>query len=227
MVDGVAAGVADVERRVVAACERVGRARGDVTVVAVSKFHDDDAVRAAYDVGVRDFGESYPQALRDRTAALPDLDDVRWHFIGTLQTNKAQYVARSAAAFHALDRVEVAEALGRRLGGRVLECFVEVDVAGEATKAGVAPADVAALVTAARRVDGIDVVGLMCMPPLAAHPDDNRPHFRRLRELAAELGLTKLSMGTTADFEVAVEEGATHVRVGRTIFGDRPARPPG
>jgi uncharacterized pyridoxal phosphate-containing UPF0001 family protein len=132
--------------------------------------------------------------------------------------------ARDADVFHALDDLETAEAVGRRREGAPLQCFVEVNVAGEATKGGTTPAGAEALVAAARAVPGIDVVGLMTMPPQESPgwvPEHNRPHFRALASLARDLGLPRLSMGTTEDFEVAIEEGATEVRVGRALFGER------
>lgn len=208
--------VVDVEGvlgRVRAACERAGRDAAAVTVVGVTKYADVEAARALVGGGVVDLGENHAQQLRDRAALVPG---ARWHFIGPLQTNKAKYVAAHAAAFHALDRVEVAAELSRR--GADLDCYVQVNVAGEATKAGVAPADAAALVEETRDLPGIRVVGLMAMPPLAATPEDSRPWFRRLAALAADLGLAGLSMGTTADFEVAIEEGATAVRIGGAFF---------
>ena len=179
-----------------------------------------EAVREAWAAGQRDFGENYAQHLRDRVQVLDDLAGIRWHAIGPLQTNKVKYVAVAASAFHALDRLEIAVELGKRRTAGPIPCFVEVNVAGEATKHGVAPDALGELLAGVRGVEGIDVVGLMCMPP-AGEAEEARPWFRRLRELAAEHGLSGLSMGTTHDFEVAIEEGATVVRVGRSIFGER------
>jgi hypothetical protein len=215
-----------VRAAIVAAATRAGRAPEDVRLLAVSKLQPIELVRELYAAGQRDFGENYAQDLRDRAAALADLTELRWHAIGPLQTNKVKYVARVAVAFHALDRLEVARELSRRVG-RPIDVFLEVNVAGEQTKHGVAPEEVERLCAAVRDLPNLRVVGLMTMPP---QPDDpgwspevNRPHFRRLRALAAEVGLRELSMGTTSDFEVAVEEGATWVRVGRSLFGERAA----
>lgn len=209
--------VASVRAGIEAACARAGRAAADVTLVAVTKYATDDQVRAVVAEGVVDLGENHGQQLRDRARALPG---VRWHMIGPLQTNKAKYVAAAAVAFHALDRVEVARALSARRPevAAPLDCYVQVNVAAEATKAGVAPGDVGALLAGCAGLPGVRVVGLMTMPPLAGAPGENRPWFARLRELASEHGLPGLSMGTTADFEVAVEEGATVVRVGSALF---------
>lgn len=215
MTGSVAGAVAAVRARIASAAERAGRDAGEITLVAVTKYVDLDAVRALIAAGVTDLGENQAQQLRDRA---PLFTDVRWHAIGPLQTNKARYVAGHAAAFHALDRVEVAEALSsRRPASSPLPCYVQVNLAGEATKAGVAADGVGPLLAAVADLPGIEVVGLMTMPPLAAAPEDSRRWFRRLAELAGEHGLTGLSMGTTADFEVAVEEGATAVRVGQGL----------
>lgn len=219
----VAARLARVRERVAGACQGAGRELDSVRLLAVSKFQADEAVREAYAAGQRDFGENYAQALRDRADALADLADIRWHAIGALQTNKVKYVARVASFFHAIDRVEVAAELSRRREGAPIDVFLEVNLGGEDSKQGVGASDVEALLAAVRPLPNLRVVGLMAMPP---QPDDfvpemSRPHFRALRDLGARLGLPELSMGTTEDFEVAIEEGATIVRVGRSIFGER------
>ena len=212
--------LAIVRARMAAACARAGRDPASVTLVAVSKLQPLEQVQAALAAGQRDFGENYAQELRDKAAALASVADLRWHAIGPLQTNKAKYVAKVAHAFHALDRVEIAEALGSRRTVP-LDCYLEVNVASEASKSGVTLAEVDALAAQVRNVPGIRIVGLMTMPPLE-DPAACRAPFRALREAALRLGLTGLSMGTTHDFEVAIEEGATVVRVGRSIFGERP-----
>jgi hypothetical protein len=220
----VAASWRAVLERARAAAARAGRPVDSVEVVAVSKLQPTEAIRAAYAAGARAFGENYAQELRDKAAELTDLPGLRWHAIGPLQTNKARYVARSAHVFHALDRVEVAEELSRRRTGTALSVYVEVNVAGESSKSGVAPGALGALLRAVRPLPGLEVVGLMTMPPLAP-AEEVRPLFRALAALGREHGLTGLSMGSTHDFEVAIEEGATVVRVGTAIFGERPARP--
>ena len=207
--------------RVRAAEARAGRPGGSVEVVAVSKLQPPDAIRAAYAAGARDFGENYAQELRDKAEALSDLAGLRWHAIGPLQTNKARYVARSAHVFHALDRVEVARELSRRRTGAPLRVYVEVNVGGEASKSGVAPSALGALLDAVRQLPGLELVGLMTMPPLAPAAEV-RPLFRALAALAREHRLGGLSMGSTHDFETAIEEGATVIRVGTAIFGERP-----
>jgi PLP dependent protein len=219
----VAANWSAVVERVRTATARAGRPEGSVELVAVSKLQPPEAIRAAHAAGARAFGENYAQELRDKAAALSDLPGLRWHAIGPLQTNKARYVARSAHVFHALDRVEVAEELSRRRTGTPLSVYVEVNVTGESSKSGVAPGALGALVDAVRPLPGLTLVGLMTMPPLAP-AEEVRPLFRSLAALAREHRLPGLSMGTTHDFEAAIEEGATVVRVGTAIFGERPTR---
>lgn len=220
----IAARLLEVRARIAAACARRGRKPEDVELVAISKLQPLDAIRAAYAAGHRHFGENYAQELRDKAEALSDLAGVRWHAVGPLQTNKARYVARAAHAFHALDRIEVARELSRRRNGAPLECFLEVNLGAEASKGGVPPDRVKALLDEVRALPGLEVRGLMALPPLGAAAEASRPYFAQLAALAGRLGLSQLSMGTTADFEVAVEEGATQVRVGTAIFGDRPRR---
>jgi pyridoxal phosphate enzyme (YggS family) len=224
-VTDVASGWNAVRARVREACRRSGRAEGSVEVMAVGKRQPLEALRAAHAAGVRSFGENYAQELRDKSLALSDLAGIRWHAIGSLQTNKAKYVARAAHAFHALERLEVAEELSRRRAGLPpLLVYCEVNVAGEASKSGVDPDAVPALVRGVRALAGLTLVGLMTMPPLSPLPDAARPWFQALAALAREEGLAGLSMGSTPDYEVAIEEGATIVRVGTAIFGERPAR---
>ncbi|HUM11623.1 MAG TPA: YggS family pyridoxal phosphate-dependent enzyme [Myxococcaceae bacterium] len=219
----VAASWRAVQERVRAAAARAGRPEQSVEVVAVSKLQPPEAIRAAYAAGARAFGENYAQELRDKAEALSDLPGLRWHAIGPLQTNKARYVARSAHVFHALDRLEVAQELSRRRTGTPLTVYVEVNVAGEASKSGVSPEALGALLEAVRPLPGLALVGLMTMPPLGP-ADEVRPLFRALAALGREHRLAGLSMGSTHDFEVAIEEGATVVRVGTAIFGERPRR---
>jgi pyridoxal phosphate enzyme (YggS family) len=194
-----------------------------VTLVAVSKTHPPEAIRAAYAAGQRDFGENYAQEWREKADALADLAELRWHFVGGLQTNKAKVLAGRVAYVHTVDREELARELSRRLAakGARLRAFLEVNVAGEAAKAGCAPADAPRLAEAVRALPGLELVGLMCIPPAEGDP---RPHFRTLRALRDRLGLRELSMGMSGDLDAAVEEGATFVRVGTAIFGERPPR---
>ncbi len=219
--------LARVRERVVAAAARAGRAADSVTLVAVAKTHPAEAVRAALAAGARDLGENYVQELRGKQALLGELGDVRWHFIGKLQKNKAKDVVGRVALVHTVDDAELAQVLARRAAaaGVVQDVLVEVNVGGEAQKAGVAPAALPALLDAIAALPaGVRCVGLMTIPPPAHAPEDNRVHFRALAGLARAHALPVLSMGMSDDFEVAIEEGATHVRVGTSIFGVRPAR---
>ncbi len=218
--------LAALEARLEAACQRSGRARASVRLVAVSKLHPPEAVEAAYALGLRHFGENYAQELRDKARALARLEGLRWHAIGPVQPKNAKYVAQHAHFFHALCDLEVAHELQRRRTGEPLPVLIEVNLAGEASKAGVSPDEARALAAKLAGLDRLKLSGLTSMPPLVEDPELNRPHFKALRALAQQLGLAELSMGTTADFEVAIEEGATLVRVGTALFGERPVTTP-
>ncbi len=219
MADGLSA----VWARVAAAAARAGRAVEDVTLVAISKQADAGAILVAYRQGHRDFGENRAAALLERVKLLPS--DARWHFVGRLQGNKVRRVRPVAYLLHSLDRPELVHywVKGPGLPPPVL---VQVNVAAEPQKAGVAVEEAEALVELAMR-SGLDVRGLMTMPPPTDDPETSRSHFRTLAALGDRLsrrwpGLTELSMGMTDDFEVAVEEGATILRVGRAIFCPSP-----
>jgi PLP dependent protein len=218
----VALRLAAIESRVAAACTRVGRARSTVILVAVSKRQPLELIQAAFAVGHRHFGENYATELRDKHAMLPD---VEWHAIGPVQEKNAKYIAKAAHWYHAVDNLDVARELSRRRASLALpplRCLVEVNLAGESSKAGLAPDAVPAMVSMVRELPSLELVGLTGMPPLVETPEENRPHFTRLAGLAQQLGLPHCSMGTTGDFEVAIECGATLVRVGTAIFGERP-----
>lgn len=223
--EALASRFADVEARIAAACTRAGRARDAVVLVAVSKRQPPEMVRLAWELGHRDFGENYAQELRDKHVTLSACEGLRWHAIGPIQPKNAKYVAQAAHTFHALELVEVAKELSRRRRGAPLACLIEVNVAGEASKAGLAPEAVPDFLAEVRGLEGLRVVGLTAMPPLAVEPESSRPHFRAVAELARRVGLQHLSMGTTGDFEVAIEEGATLVRVGTALFGERAGVP--
>ena len=194
-----------------------------VTLVAVSKTQPASAIREAYAAGQRDFGENYAQEWRAKADALADCPELRWHFVGGLQTNKVKLIAGRVAYVHTVDRLELARELSRRLAAKDARTrvFLEVNVAGEATKEGCPPEQTPDLAEAVRALPALELVGLMCIPPVDADP---RPHFRRLRGLRDQLGLTELSMGMSADWREAVEEGATFVRIGTAIFGERARR---
>jgi len=213
----VSARLAEVRARIVAACARAGRDPTSVTLVAVSKSQPLEKLREAAAAGQRVFGENYAQELGGKASSLPGCE---WHFIGALQTNKVKRVVGQAALIHTCDRLALAEEISKRArnAGVVQRVLLEVNVGREPQKAGVHPEGAAALLEQVRAMPGLRCEGLMCIPPATGDP---RPHFRALRELAQQLGLAQLSMGMSADYEAAIEEGATLVRVGTAIFGER------
>lgn len=222
--------LADVRRRIADAAERAGRPPGAVTLVAVGKTVDVEGVQAMRDAGHADFGESRAQELRAKCQALGP--GARWHFVGRLQRNKVRDVVGVATLIHSLDRWELAEPIADRATGqgRVQRVLLQVNQGADPAKAGCAPDDAGELLSRLRALPGIACEGLMTVPPLDADP---RPVFRGLRRLRDQLRerfpeVQHLSMGMSGDFETAVEEGATIVRVGSALFGARPpASPPG
>ncbi|WP_260986108.1 YggS family pyridoxal phosphate-dependent enzyme [Bordetella genomosp. 13] len=223
--------LAAVRARIGAACARAGRDPAGVRLLPVSKTVPEDRIRMAYAAGCRDLGENKVQEAQRKADALADLPGLRWSVIGHLQTNKAKVVARFASEFQALDSLRVAEALDRRLQaeGRSLDVMVQVNTSGEASKFGLSPSDVAAFVRALPAYSALRVRGLMTLALLSADPAHVRPCFVLLRDLRDRLrqqaphgvALDDLSMGMSGDFELAIEEGATVVRVGQAIFGAR------
>jgi len=226
----VAVRLAEVRARIDAAARGAGRDPSSVRLVAVSKTFPIDAVREAYAAGHRDFGENRVQEALEKIAASPDLD-LRWHLLGHLQTNKARKAAPAFAMIHSLDSVELLRKLDAVAAetGRSPELLVQVDLAGEATKYGARPEEVPPIFEAASRCTAARVVGVMTLPPIPDTPEDARPWFRRLQELRQQWQaggvphamLRDVSMGMSGDFEVAIQEGATIVRVGTAIFGGR------
>jgi pyridoxal phosphate enzyme (YggS family) len=226
--EAIADGLARVRARIADAERVAGRAPGSVQLLAVSKRMTADDVRAAIAAGQRAFGENYAQELRDKRAALAD--DPRppdWHYIGPLQSNKVKYVAGQVALAHTVDAATLLDAIEAR--GAPQACLVQVNVAGEAQKRGIAPADLPALLDRFAALAHVTCAGLMVIPPFTENPDDARPHFAALRALREReaarprpnVDLRELSMGMSADLEVAIAEGATIVRVGTAIFGGR------
>src|SRR5208282_2230679 len=216
-----------VRARIAAAARRAGRSPASIRLVLASKTQPGDAIRAASRAGARDFGENYVQEAIAKRAELADLTQNCWHLIGHLQTNKARTAARAFALIHSVDSVRLAEALGRAQPSPLVRALIEVNLGAEASKTGVAADGVAAMLDAVRGM--IEIEGLMTIPPPAASAETTRPYFARLREmrdrLAAQSGLalSELSMGMSDDFEIAIEEGATIVRIGRAVFGERAA----
>ncbi len=226
----VASRLGDVQARIGEAARRAGRAAGEVRLLAVSKGQPSEAIRAAHAAGQREFGENYVQELTRKAGELADLDGVVWHAIGRLQRNKARDVARVARWVHTIDRAEIARELDRRAPPETtLVVLVEVNVGGEAQKGGCAPGELGALLDELARCARLRVAGLMTVPPEAEDPEGARRFFAELRALRDRHGgaavLPELSMGMSHDFEVAIAEGATIVRVGTAIFGPRPQAP--
>ena len=229
----IASNIAIVRERIAAAARAAGRAPDEVRLLAVSKTFSADHVRAAYATGQRDFGENKVQEglqKRDETAEL----EIRWHLIGHLQSNKVKKAAPVFAAIHAIDSVDLLRRVDQAAGeqGAAPEIYIQVDLAGEATKFGAPEADVPGIARAAVGCRAARLKGLMLLPPWFDDPEQARPYFRRLRDLRDRLvvdgidrsHLRDLSMGMSHDFEVAIQEGATLVRVGTAIFGKRTVR---
>jgi pyridoxal phosphate enzyme (YggS family) len=233
-VPDIAANLASVRARIAAAARRAGRRPDEVTLVAVSKTFGVDAVRTAYAAGQRDFGENKVQEGLQKIAEASDTPGARWHLIGHLQTNKARKAAAAFACIHSLDSIALLNRLDSAAleQGTTPEVLIQVDLAGETTKFGAAEQNVEELAAAAAAARAVRLTGLMLIPPWSEDPEQTRPWFVRLRELRDRLeaaavpatSLRHLSMGMSHDFEAAIEEGATVVRVGTAIFGAR-ARP--
>jgi len=204
-----------VRERIARACDAAGRDPGSVTLVAVSKRHPADAIREAMDAGQGLFGENYAQELAEKAA---EIDGARWHMIGHLQRNKVKLLIPTRALIETVDSPRLARELDKRAQDSV-DVLLQVDVAREASKSGCSIEDLDDLVDAARALPRLNVRGLMAIPPAG---EDPRPHFAALRRLAEARSLPDLSMGMSSDLEIAVEEGATIVRVGTAIFGPRP-----
>lgn len=226
----IAPNIAEIKQRIGQACLRAGRDPAEVTLVAVTKTFPAEAVAQAVQAGIVDVGENYVQELLEKRDQLAD-DAIRWHFIGHLQTNKVRHIVGWIHLIHAVDRRELAHEIDRRAGqaGRIIDLLVEVNTTGEPSKFGVAPDMALPLIRTLAEYRNINVAGLMTIGPFLPDPEGSRPMFRRLKELreeARQLGqpnvsMRYLSMGMTGDFEVAIEEGATHVRIGTAIFGRR------
>ena len=225
----IASNIADIRSRIDAACLRCQRDPASVRLVAVSKTHPAASVVVAAAAGQEIFGENYVQEFAAKAAAVEV--PVIWHFIGSLQSNKVKYLAGRVAMIHSVDRLSLAEELDQQWGklGKSLEILIEVNLGAEDSKGGTSASATIALVERIALLPHLQICGLMSLPPFLDDPEAVRPYFRRLRELAEEIaacniaGVTmrELSMGMSHDFEVAIEEGATLVRVGTAIFGAR------
>ena len=217
----------EVEARITRACERSGRERSEVTLISVSKTKPAEMLQEAYDAGSRDFGENKPQEIREKYPQLPT--DIRWHMIGHLQRNKIKYIIDKVCMIHSVDSIRLAEAIDEeaKKHGIVMPVLIEVNVAEEESKFGVHLDEVESLIRQISELSNIQVQGLMTIAPFTENAEDNRIYFRKLRNLYVDIkdknidnvNMCNLSMGMTGDYEVAVEEGATMVRVGTGIFG--------
>ena len=217
----IGANIEEVKLRIARACERVGRSPDAVTVVAVTKTVEPSAVAAAFKLGIRHFGENRVQEAERKIRQLDWLEPhPTWHLVGHLQTNKVKVAAELFDIIHSLDSVRLAEVISRRIE-TTLPVLLEVNVSGEASKGGFSVAEVAPAMEAISRLPRLEIKGLMTIAPMVADAEEVRPVFKELCSLRDSLGLEHLSMGMTDDFEVAVEEGATLVRIGRAIFGER------
>lgn len=221
--------LAKVEEKIAQACERSGRDRRDVTLIAVSKTKPMEMIEEAMECGKREFGENKAQEMKEKCDALPK--DIKWHFIGHLQTNKVKYVVGRAFLIHSVDSYHLAEAIEAESAKKnvISHILVEVNVAEEESKFGLKTEETLELVKKIAQLSHIRIEGLMTIAPFVENPEENRGVFRKLRELSVDIGkknidnvsMSVLSMGMTNDYEVAIEEGATYVRVGTGIFGER------
>ena len=214
----------DVEARICRAAEKNGRKRSEITLVAVSKKFSAARIREAYQAGLRDFGENYVQEFAEKAPELQDLSDARFHLIGHLQSNKVRLACDLFQVVQTVDSPKLLSRLDAAAGEKQtkLEVLLEVKLSAEENKSGSRPEDIAALVDAAAACSNLRLSGLMTMPPWPEDPEQSRPYFQRLAALARPFGLSQLSMGMSGDFEVAIQEGATIIRIGTALFGARP-----
>jgi len=225
----IAANIDKIKKRIALSAARAGRDPGEIKLMAVTKTVAAGRVKEAIDAGINLFGENYVQEAKDKIATLEK--NVQWHMIGHLQTNKSKYVVHLFNCVQSVDRMELAQELDKRarLAGYKIDVLIEVNVSGEQTKSGIAAPETINLVKKISALENISVRGLMTMPPFSDNPEDSRPYFRALKEISRQISearipcvmMDELSMGMTDDFEVAIEEGATIVRIGRAIFGER------
>ena len=219
----------EVEAKIEAACKRAGRDRSEVTLIAVSKTKPVEMLEEACETGIREFGENKVQEMMDKYEVMPK--DIHWHMIGHLQRNKVKYQMGKAALIHSVDSLRLAEEISAQSVKHEVttDILIEVNIAGEETKFGTDREEAIALVEAAAKLPNIHICGLMTIAPFVENPEDNRKYFQQIRQLSVDIkeknidnvDMRILSMGMTGDYEVAIEEGATMVRVGTGIFGAR------
>ena len=220
----IEANIDEAKGRIARACQRVGRSPDEVTIVAVTKTVEPSAIVTAFKLGIKHFGENRVQEAVDKIGQLSRLEPhPTWHMVGHLQSNKAKVVVEIFDIIHSVDSIRLAEVISHRTQ-RTLPVLLEVNVSGEASKYGFSVAEVEPALEETSRLPRLEVKGLMTIAPLVSDAEQVRPIFRKLRSLRDAFGLEHLSMGMTDDFEVAIEEGATLVRIGRAIFGEREAK---
>lgn len=225
----ISANLVQINKRIRMAAEAAGRDPASVQLVAVSKTRPSADIVAAFDVGQTVFGENYIQELLPKLVEVQD--SVQWHFIGHLQSNKVKYIAGKVALIHSVDRISLAKEINRQWGrvGNICDVLIQVNISGEITKSGTTESGAIQMVRECARLSNIRVRGLMTMPPFFDDPDAARPYFAELKRLAEAIAaerisgveMKELSMGMSGDFEAAIQEGATLVRVGSAIFGER------
>lgn len=218
-----------VEENIKKACKKSGRDRADVTLIAVSKTKPVEMLQTVYDCGVRDFGENKVQEMCDKMEVLPG--DIKWHMIGHLQTNKVKYIVGRTELIHSVDSVHLAAEIQKQAGKKdvIVPILIEVNIAEEESKFGIHKEDTIAMVRQIAEMDHLRIKGLMTIAPFVENAEDNRLYFREIKQLSVDIknqnidnvSMDVLSMGMTGDYEVAIEEGATLVRVGTGIFGER------
>lgn len=218
----IAGNIAKVKERIAKAAIRAGRNPEDIRLIAVSKEFPASAISEAFALGITDFGENRVQEAAEKIPQVTASASPRptWHLIGHLQTNKIKTALHLFDIIHSVDSLRLAQALSKRTTART-KILLEVNIAGETTKTGFSPEDVVEAYREIRELPGVEVIGLMTVAPETSEPEGTRPYFKQLRGIAEMLNLRELSMGMSGDFEVAIEEGATMVRVGRAIFGER------
>ena len=218
-----------VEENIKKACEKAGRDRNEVTLIAVSKTKPVEMLEEVYDTGIRNFGENKVQEMCEKMDVLPK--DIKWHMIGHLQRNKVKYIAGRTELIHSVDTFRLAEEINIQAKKKniIIPILVEVNIAGEESKFGTSAEDAMLLVEDISKLENVRIKGLMTIAPNVSNPEENRVHFRNLHKLLVDINgknidninMNELSMGMTGDYEVAIEEGATYVRVGTGIFGNR------
>ncbi len=225
----IKANLKDVEENILAACQKANRAREEVTLIAVSKTKPVSMLQEVYDTDIRDFGENKVQEMCDKYEALPE--DIRWHMIGHLQTNKVKYLIGKTSLIHSVDSLKLAQEIEKQAAKHdtIMDILIEVNIANEETKFGLAKEHVIALVEEVSKLEHVRIQGLMTIAPYVENPEDNRQYFRQIKQLSVDINnqnidnvnMNILSMGMSGDYMVAIEEGATMVRVGTSIFGKR------